>query len=52
MRPRHTFGRHRPRKRAIQYFEALVIETKSCGVLDTPLSRSMTALYEAWLFEK
>jgi hypothetical protein len=29
--------RHRPRKRAIQYSEALVIEPKGCGVLDTPL---------------
>ena len=29
-------------RRAIQYSEALVIESKSCGVLDTPLSRDMT----------
>ena len=26
----------------IQYSSALVMESKSCGVLDTPLSRSMT----------
>jgi len=30
---------------------ALVIEPKSCGVLDTPLSRSMTTSCEARLFE-
>ena len=29
---------------------ALVIEPKSCGVLDTPLSRSMTTSYEAGRF--
>jgi hypothetical protein len=29
--------------RTIQYSRALVMESKSCGVLDTPLSRSMTA---------
>jgi hypothetical protein len=29
-------------RRAIQYSEAPVIESRSCGVLDTPLSRSMT----------
>src|SRR6266851_6895326 len=34
--------RHHPRKRMIQYSRALVMESKSCGVLDTPLSRSMT----------
>jgi hypothetical protein len=34
---RHTLGRRRPRKRAIQYSEASVIEPRSCGVLDTPL---------------
>src|ERR1700722_7834426 len=34
--------RHRPRKRAIQYSEAAVMESGSCGVLDTPLSRRMT----------
>jgi hypothetical protein len=37
-----TLSRRRPRRRAIQYPEASVIESKSCGVLDTPLSRSMT----------
>jgi hypothetical protein len=34
--------RHRPRKRATQYSRASVMEAKSCGVLDTPLSRGMT----------
>jgi hypothetical protein len=29
--------RHRPRKRTIQYSRALVMESRSCGVLDTPL---------------
>jgi hypothetical protein len=50
-------------QRAIQYAEALVIESKRCGVLDTPLEpviglaggetrwRSMTASCGAWLFE-
>jgi hypothetical protein len=42
MRARHALSRHRPRKRATQYSEAFVIEPKSRGVLDTPLSRSMT----------
>src|SRR5229473_5711194 len=54
--PRHALSRHRPRRRAIQYSEALVMESKSCSVLDTPLEpviglaggetrwRSMTAL--------
>src|SRR6266850_2752255 len=32
-----------PRKRATQYSEVLVMETKSRSVLDTPRSRSMTA---------
>ena len=32
--------------RAIQYSEASVIESKGCGVLDTPLSRSMTGYME------
>src|SRR5712675_2823251 len=32
----HTHSRHRPRRRAIQYSEASVIEWKSRGVLDTP----------------
>jgi hypothetical protein len=31
--------------RTIQYSRALVMKSKSCGVLDTPLSRSMTAYY-------
>jgi hypothetical protein len=44
-------GRRRPRKRAIQYSETPMLGPRSCGVLDTPLSRSMTASYEAWLFE-
>src|SRR6266700_1059307 len=30
--------------RATQYSEAPVIERKSCGVLDTPLSRGMTTI--------
>jgi hypothetical protein len=34
-----------PRKRVIQYSSALVMESKSCGVLDTPLSRGMTVVY-------
>jgi len=35
-------------QRAIQYSEASVMESKSCGVLDTPLiARGMTAVYEA-----
>src|SRR6266850_4333717 len=37
MRARHIPSRHRPRKRAIQYSATLVMETRSCGVLDTPL---------------
>jgi hypothetical protein len=43
--------RRRPRKRAIQYSEALMIGPKIRGVLDPPLWRSMTASCEAWLFE-
>ncbi len=34
-------SRHRPRKRAIQYSEALVMEPKSRGVPDTPHARRM-----------
>jgi hypothetical protein len=42
-RPR-TLSRHRPRRRAIQYSKAASDETeKPRGVLDTPLSRGMTA---------
>jgi hypothetical protein len=33
--------------RTIQYSRVLVMESKGCGVLDTPLSRSMTAYYGA-----
>src|ERR1700723_2076178 len=44
-------GRRRPRKRAIQYSEAPLLDPRSCGVLDTPLARSMTASCEAWLYE-
>jgi hypothetical protein len=33
--------------RTIQYSRALVMESKSCGILDTPRSRSMTAYYGA-----
>ena len=48
-RARERFGTaappqcHRPRRRAIQYSETLVIEPRSCGVLDSPPSRGMTA---------
>jgi hypothetical protein len=31
----------------IQYSEALVMNSEGCGVLDTPLARSMTAVCEA-----
>ncbi len=41
-RARHTLNRHRPRRRAIQYSETPIMESRSCDVLDTPLSRSMT----------
>src|SRR6267142_4735007 len=37
MRTRHALSRHRPRRRAIQYSEALVMESKGRGVLDTRL---------------
>src|SRR6266540_4029218 len=37
-------GRHHPRRRVIQYSSTFVMESRSRGVLDTPLSRSMTAL--------
>jgi hypothetical protein len=33
--------------RATQYSEALVMESRSCGVLDPPLLRGMTAFYAA-----
>ncbi|MET3155625.1 hypothetical protein ABIE85_001419 [Bradyrhizobium diazoefficiens] len=33
---------HRPRRRAIQYAETVVIESTGRGVLDSPLSRGMT----------
>src|SRR5258705_13536969 len=33
----HTLGRHHPRKRMIQYSETPAMESKSRGVLDTPL---------------
>src|SRR5882762_2589826 len=42
MRAHHTLSRHRPRKRAIQYSEAPMMESIGRSVLDTPLSRSMT----------
>jgi hypothetical protein len=41
---RHALSRHRPRKRAIQYSEAPVIESRSCSVLDTPHARGTTVL--------
>src|ERR1700722_5281058 len=50
MRREDAPGRRRPRKRAIQYSETSVIEPRSCGILDTPLSRSMTTSYEAGRF--
>src|SRR3954468_8773913 len=37
-------GPSSPRKRAIQYSSALATESRSRGVLDTPLSRSMTVV--------
>jgi len=52
----HTSNRHRPPpgrriappddrlRRAIQYSETSVMESKSCGVPDTPHARGMTAL--------
>src|SRR5712671_6571482 len=35
-------SRRHPRKRVIQYSRVFVIESKRCGVLDAPASRSMT----------
>src|ERR1700688_5000871 len=35
--------RHHPRKRMIQYSRAVGMESRSRGVLDTPLSRGTTA---------
>src|ERR1700677_2540542 len=46
MQTDHTLRRRRPRKRAIQYSEALVMEAIFRSVLDTPLSRSMTATWQ------
>ena len=45
-----VFSRHRPRRRTIQYSRALMMESKSRSVLDTPLSRSMTTFKGAALF--
>jgi hypothetical protein len=36
VRTRHTLSHHRPRRRAIQYCEAPVMEPRSRGILDTP----------------
>src|SRR5580658_5452499 len=36
--------RHHPIKRMIQYSRALVLQPRGCGVLDTPLSRGITAV--------
>jgi hypothetical protein len=36
-------GCHHPRKRVIQYSKAVATESRGRGVLDTPLSRGMTA---------
>src|SRR6266513_5322946 len=38
----NTLNRHRPRRRAIQYSETPMMESRNRSVLDTPLSRSMT----------
>jgi len=38
--------------RAIQYSEASVIESRSCGVLDTPHARGMTTVCEARLVRR
>ncbi|QOZ10866.1 hypothetical protein XH96_27555 [Bradyrhizobium sp. CCBAU 51765] len=40
------FRCHCPRKRAIQYSRDRAVIRRRCGVLDTPLSRSMTAEFE------
>ena len=40
----NAYVRHYPRRRMIQYSEELVIEPRTRGVLDTPPSRSMTAV--------
>src|SRR5437667_9374813 len=37
-------------RRAIQYSETPVIESRGCSVLDTPLSRSMTGLSGSLLY--
>jgi hypothetical protein len=42
----NTLSRRRPRKRAIKYSEAPVMESRIRGVLDTPHARGMTALCE------
>jgi hypothetical protein len=39
-----VFSCHHPRRRMIQYSEEPVIEPRTRGVLDTPPSRSMTAV--------
>jgi hypothetical protein len=36
-RTRHTFSRHHPRRRVIQYSEASVMDPKGRGVLDRPV---------------
>jgi hypothetical protein len=40
--------RHHPRRRMIQYSEEPVIDPRTRGVLDTPPSRSMTAVGGEW----
>jgi hypothetical protein len=49
---RHTLSRHHPRRRVIQYSRESAVQSRSCGVLDTPLSRGMTgkALRERGLY--
>src|SRR3982074_1867621 len=39
------FGCHHPRKRMIQYSRAVVMEWRSCGVMDTPVLRVMTVVW-------
>src|SRR6267154_6131886 len=39
----HYHTRHRPRRRAIQYSRNVADQSRGRGVLDTPLSRGMTA---------
>ena len=49
---RHTLSRHHPRRRVIQYSRESAVQSRSCGVLDTPLSRGMTVLENAQVPER